>query len=220
MKCLNDVMHHPRSSQVNDKIPNTFVFFFCLCLKEQKSQLSQLILSTNKERRFAALEYLLNESYKISDPVISDLVTLLIHETDHFCLVSALDLFVKVCAQSDVSFPTYANVKELWKKLTSLAKRSRGVTLAGKAIPACSLILRHTINMSVLPTNSLELRGMLKQWCELIQTNCDWEQEELLRQGTVQSLKLCGVAILSFVLTCKGEPGLLKYLYVIETATR
>lgn len=187
--------------------------------EEQKSQLSQLILSTNKERRFAALEYLLNESYKISDPVLSDLVTLLIHETDHFCLVSALDLFVKVCAQSDVSFPTYANVKELWNKLTSLAKKSRGVTLAGKAIPACSLILRHTINMSVLPTNSLELRGMLKQWRELIQTNSDWEQEELLRQGTVQSLKLCGVAILSFVLACKGEAGLLKYLYVIETAT-
>lgn len=60
---------------------------------------------------------------------------------------------------------------------------------------------------------------MLKQWRELIQTNCDWEQEELLRQGTVQSLKLCGVAILSFVLACKGEAGLLKYLYVIETAT-
>ncbi|PFX19384.1 Thyroid adenoma-associated protein-like [Stylophora pistillata] len=197
--CIHFEFYHPRS-------------------KEQESQLSQLMLSTNKERRFAALEYLFNESQQMPGSVLTDLVTCVIHETDHCCLLSALDLFVKGCAHSDVCFPTNANVRELWNKLTSLAKKLRGVTVAGKAIPACGLILRHSINMSVLPTIPLELQEMLNQWRELIQTNCDWEQDELLRQGTVQSLKLCGVAILSSVLTSTGETGLPKYSYLVETA--
>ena len=176
--------------------------------------------STHKERRLAALEYFSNESCQIPSSIHVELVTLLIDETDHCCLVSALELFIRVFLELDMCLLPSADMKILWNKLKSLAWKSSGVTVAGKAIPACSVVIKYIMNMTNKQTISVELQGMLEQWRELIQTNCDWQQDELLRLGTVQSLRFCGVTVLRLVLTTTEGSGLLKHSCLAETATR
>lgn len=184
--------------------------------KEQRSLLSFLLSSTDKERRLAALEYLSKELHQMPNSIQVDLANLLINETDHRCLVVALEIFV-VSGGLDTCLMSYADLKILWDKLTSFARQTHGVTVAGKAIPACSIALKYMI--SCQETNSSELQAMLSQWRELIETYCQWEQDEVLRLGTVQSFKYFGVTVLWYVMRCKEESDLEQPCFV-ETAIR
>jgi len=183
--------------------------------KEQRSLLSLLLSSTDKERRLAALEYLSKESRQMPNSIQVDLVDLIITETDHGCVVVALDMFVEVWGGLDSCLLSYADLKILWDKLASFARQSRGVSVAGKAIPAYSIALKLMINCQ--ETNSSELQAMLSQWRELIETYCQWEQDEVLRLGTVQSLQYFGVTVLWYVMKCKEESDLEQPCFV-ETA--
>lgn len=185
--------------------------------KEQRSLLSLLLSSTDKERRLAALEYLSKESRQMPNSIQVDLVDLIITETDHRCVVVALDMFVEVWGGLDSCLLSYADLKILWDKLASFARQSRGVSVAGKAIPAYSIALKFMI--SCQETNSSELQAMLSQWRELIETYCQWEQDEVLRLGTVQSLQYFGVTVLWYVMKCKEESDLEQPCFV-ETAIR
>ncbi|KAJ7360154.1 hypothetical protein OS493_018142 [Desmophyllum pertusum] len=71
--------------------------------KEQKTLLSRLLASTDKEKRLATLEYLSKELHQrdrslLPNSIQVDLANLLITESDHVCLVVALEMFVEVCA--------------------------------------------------------------------------------------------------------------------------
>ncbi|KAJ7360153.1 hypothetical protein OS493_018141 [Desmophyllum pertusum] len=57
---------------------------------------------------------------------------------------------------------------------------------------------------------------MLSQWRELIEVYCQWEQDELLRLGTVQSLQFIGITLLWYVVRCKEESDL--HSCFVETA--
>lgn len=187
--------------------------------KEQRSLLSCLLSSKDKERRLAALEYLCKELEQIPNSIHIDLANLLIKDTDHRCLVVALEMFVKVCGGLDTCLMSASDLKILWDELTSFARKSRGVTVASKAIPACSITLKYIMNMSGEETNSSELQVMLSQWRELIETYCRWEQDEVLRLGTVQSLQCFGVTVLWDVVRCKEESRP-KHSCFVETAIR
>ena len=185
--------------------------------KEQRSLLSLHLSSTDKERRLAALEHLSKELHQMPNSIQVDLVNLLITETDHRCLVVALEIFVEVFGGLDTCLLSYADLKTLWDKLASFARQSRGVSVAGKAIPAYSIAFKFII--SCQETNSSELQAMLSQWRELIEIYCHWEQDEVLRLGTVQSLQYFGVTVLCYVTTCKEDSDL-EQLCFVETAIR
>lgn len=189
--------------------------------KEQKTLLSRLLASTDKEKRLATLEYLSKELHQrdrslLSNSIQVDLANLLITESDHVCLVVALEMFVEVCAGLDICLLSYADLKILWNKLTSFAVKTCGVTVAGKAMPACSITLKYIINLTGKETDSSELKAMLSQWRELIEVYCQWEQDELLRLGTVQSLQFIGITLLWYVVRCKEESDL--HSCFVETA--
>ena len=184
-------------------------------IKEQRGLLSLLLSSTDKERRLAALEYLSRELHQMPNSIQVDLVNLLIMETDHRCLVVALEVFVELCDWLDTCLLSYADLKILWDKLASFARQSRGVSVAGKAIPAYSIALKFMIGCQ--ETTSSELQAMLSQWRELIETYCQWEQDEVLRLGTVQSLQYFGVTVLWFVTTKESD---LEQACLVETAIR
>ena len=185
--------------------------------KEQRSLLSLLLSSTDKEMRLAALEYLYKESHQMPNSIQADVVNLLVSETDHRCVVVALEMFVEVCAWLDTCLLSYADLKILCDKLASFARQTRGVSVAGKAIPAYSIALKFMI--SCRETKSSELQAMLTQWRELIESYCQWEQDEVLRLGTVQSLQYSGFTVLWYVTTCKEESDLEQPCFV-ETAIR
>ena len=187
--------------------------------KGQRSLLSCLLSSADKERRLAALEYLSKDLHQIPNSIQIDLANLLINETDHRCLVVALEMFVEVCGELDTGLMTYSELKILWDRLTSFARKSRGVTVASKALPACSVTLKYIINMSGKETNSSELQLMLSHWGELIEMYCQWEQDEVLRLGTVQSLQCFGVTVMRHVIRCEQESAL-KHSCFVETAIR
>lgn len=189
--------------------------------KEQKTLLSRLLASTDKEKRLATLEYLSKELHQrdrslLPNSIQVDLANLLITESDHVCLVVALEMFVEVCAGLDICLLSYADLKILWNKLTSFAVKTCGVTVAGKAMPACSITLKYIINLTGKETDSSELKAMLSQWRELIEVYCQWEQDELLRLGTVQSLQFIGITLLWYVVRCKEESDL--HSCFVETA--
>ena len=142
-----------------------------------------------------------------------DLVNLLIIETDHRCLVVALEMFVELCDGLDICLLSYADLKILCDKLASLARQTLGVSVAGKAIPAYSIALKFMTSFQ--ETNSWELQAMLSQWRELIETYCQWEQDEVLRLGSVQSLQYFGVIVLWNVTTEEGDQPCF-----VETAIR
>lgn len=199
------------------------VIFNVSCLldnksKEQRSLLSLLLSSTDKERRLAALEYVSKESHQMPlNSIQVNLVNLFITETDHRCLVVALEIFVEVFGGLDACLLSCATLKTLLDRLASFARQTHGVSVAGKAIPAYSIALKFM--MSCQETNSSESQAMLLQWRELIETYCQWEQDEVLRLGTVQSLQYFGVTVLRYVMKCKEENHLQQPCFV-ETTIR
>lgn len=187
--------------------------------KEQRSLLSRLLSSKDKERRLAALEYLSKEVHQIPNEIHVDMANLLIKETDHRCLVVELEIFVEFYGRLNTCLISYDDLKILWDKLTSFAHKIRGVTVAGKAIPACGVTLKYIMNMSSNETSSTELQAMLSQWRELIETYCEWEQDEELRLGTVKSLQCVGATVLCNAVKY-GEDSGLKQSCFVETAIR
>lgn len=185
--------------------------------KEQRSLLSLLISSTDKERRLGALECLSRESHQMPNSIQVDLVNLIITETDQRCVVVALEMFVEVCGGLDTCLLSYADLKILCDKLTSFAGQTRGVSVAGKAIPAHSIALKFIT--SCQQTNSLVLQALLSEWREFIETFCQWEQDEVLRLGAVQSLQYFGVTVLWYAMKCKEKSDLEQPCFV-ETAIR
>lgn len=167
----------------------------------------------------AALEYLSKEVHEIPNTIHFDMANLLIKETDHRCLVVGLEMFVEFYDGLDTCLMSYNDLKILWDKLTSFAHKTRGVTVAGKAIPACGVTLMYTINMSGKETRSTELQAMLSQWRELIDTYCEWEQDEELRLGTVKSLQCVGATVLCNAVNYE-EDSRLKQSCFVETAIR
>ena len=193
------------------------VFPSLLDTTEQRSLLSLLLSSTDKERRLGALECLAKDSHQMPNSIQVDLVNLIITETDHRCVVVALEMFVEVCGGLDTCLLSYTDLKILCDKLSSFAGQTRGVSVAGKAIPAYSIVLKFMI--SYQETNSSELQAMLSEWRTLIETYCQWEQDGVLRLGTVQSLQYFGVTVLWYAVKCKEESDLEKLCFV-ETAIR
>lgn len=185
--------------------------------KEQRSLLSLLLSSTDKEKRLGALECLSRESHQMPNSIQVDLVNLIITETDHRCFVVALETFVEVCAGLDTCLLSYSDMKILCDKLASFARQTRGVSVAGKAIPAYSIALKFMI--SCQQTSSSELQAMLSEWREFIDTYCQWEQDEVLRLGAVQSLQYFGVNVLWHAMKCEEESDLEQACFV-ETAIR
>ena len=185
--------------------------------KEQRSLLSLLLLSTDKERRLGALEYLSKESHQMPNSIQVDLVNVIITETDHHCVVIALEMFVEVCGGLDTCLFSYADLKTLRDKLASFARQTRGVSVAGKAIPVYSIALKFMITCQ--ESNSWELQAMLSEWREFIETYCQWERDEVLRLGAVQSLQYFGATVLWHAMKCKEE-GDLEQLCFVKTGIR
>ena len=163
------------------------------------------------------MEYLFKESHQMPNSIQVDVANLMITETDHRCVVIALEMFVEVCGGLDTCLLSYTDLKILCDKLASFARQTRGVSVAGKAIPAYSIALKFMI--SCQETNSLELQAMLSEWREFIETYCQWEQDEVLRLGAVQSLQYFGVPVLWYAMKCKEESDLEQPCFV-ETAIR
>ena len=170
-------------------------------MSERKNIISRLVSSTVQETRLTCLEYLSKEYFQKQTAVLPnslqvDLANLLTEEVDHRCLLLALDMFVEVCVRLDTCLLSRTALERLWSTLISFATRIRGVSVAGKAIPACSVVLKHVINLRDKESTSSDVAPMLSEWHKLVASYCQWDQDELLRLGTVQGLKYVGVTVL------------------------
>ena len=145
-------------------------------------------------------------SSSLSSHIQVDLTNLLIKETDQCCLSFALDAFVKLVNRLENCVLCCDQVRKLWRILQSLACQSCGVSIAGKAIAACSVLLKQVLRLDAKKERTASDQ-MLSTWCKLVEASCSWNQDKLLRLGAVEGLKLCGVAVLTYALRCGTVKG-------------
>jgi len=134
-----------------------------------------------------------------------DLANLLIKDVDYTCLILALDIFVEVFGRVDMLKLSSVDLEKLWTKITICARKSCGISVAGRAIPACSVILNHVMKIR----GRLDVAAKLFDWKELVSCYCQWDQDELLRLGAVEGLKHAGITVLQ----CASTPGQEPYFY-------
>ena len=183
---------------------------------EEGGLLSHLLSSPFLEIKLVCLQYLSKEYLINETPLVLpnslqlDLANLLIKDVDYSCLMLALDIFVEVFGRPDMLKLCSVDLEKLWTKITMCARKSCGISVAGRAIPACGVILNHVMKIR----GRLDVAAKLFDWKELVSCYCQWDQDELLRLGAVQGLKHAGITLLQ----CASTPG--QELYFYKAAVR